>query len=418
MKKFCFILFLFSFSLLSAQGTQDPWMNSQLKTIAWSITYKGVLADFHPVTIHLASDLEQVAGYFIHEGDQKKHRLVGEWNKGDHYQLQERDDNDRLTGYLVGSFNKDELEMQWMAADQSRLFEVKAFPESLIRIKNFKPTAEWIEVASSPKLTLSIQKMDYGIITGVANRNGQYSRFDGYCLDGTCSIWNTVIQVPGGAPIPVQMRQKDPVTYKATINGTEYVGTISSSIPLVVRHFDNSMGFLDFVYPEFKSESYKNWLASWSDNLWTEGVNYLQTINQSPGAGRLINRSSGWVEIIDDSPAFTSGMITYINPGATRRSAFVWLKKENTLVPMDEVLNSPADIRKLSEIAMKASHPDEEEEYIKWLKQTGYQTVVPTRNGTVACTEFNMIYGDDLQVIPAANCKDMFKRKYWNTFGW
>lgn len=424
MKYYNFILlFFFSLTLARAQGTMDPvtmdpWMKAQLKTVSWNYTFKGVLADFHPVTIYLASDLEQVVGYFIHGGDQKKHRLAGEWVKGDHYQLQERDDNDRLTGYLVGTFTKNELDMQWMAADQSRLFEVKAFPESLIRIKNFKPVAEWIEVTGSPGITFSIQKMDYGIVSGIASSNGQFSRFDGYCLDGTCSIWNTVIQVPGGAPIPVQMRQKDALNYRAVVNGVEYNAVIKESTPLMVRHFDNSMGFLDFVYPEFKSETYKKWLATWSDKLWTDGVNYLQTVNQSPSAGRLVHRSSGWVEILEDNDSYISGMITYINPGATRRTSFVWFRKDDVLIPMEELMNSTADVKKLSDAALKYPHMDEDEGYTTWINQTGFPTMIACRKGTLATTEFNMIYGDDIRLIPVAHCRDMIKRKYWNDLGW
>jgi hypothetical protein len=260
--------------------------------------------------------------------------------------------------------------------------------------------------------------MDYGIVSGVANRGGQYSRFDGYCLDGSCSIWNTVIQVPGGAPIQVEMRQKDAANYKASFNGTDYLATILSSTPLVVRHFDNSMGFLDFVYPDFKSVAFKNWLSAWSDKLWAEGVNYLQSINQPGNAGRLVQRSSGWVEILDDNDIYTSGMITYINPGATRRTSFVWLKKEDALLPMEELLNTPADVKKLSDLALKASHPAEDEGFKAWLAKAGYQSMVPCAQGIIASTEFNMIYGDDLHLISTTSCRDMIKRKYWNDFGW
>ena len=66
-----------------------------------------------------------------------------------------------------------------------------------------------LKSTATPPVSISVQKMDYGIVSGIANRDGHYTRFDGYCLDGTCSIWNTVFQNPDGAPIQVQMRQKD-----------------------------------------------------------------------------------------------------------------------------------------------------------------------------------------------------------------
>ena len=410
----------FFLSMLSAQGTMDPWITSQLKSISWNVSYKGVLADFHPVTIQLYSDLDQVAGYFIHEGDQRKHRLVGDWNKGDHFQLQERDENDRLTGYLVGTISQDELDMQWMSSDQSRLFEVKAFPSSLIRIKNFKPVAEWIEVAASPEIVLSVQKMDYGIVSGVANRGGQFSRFDGYCLDGSCSLWNTVVQVPGGAPVQVQMRQKDASNYTVSLTGVNYPASILEVTPVVVKHFDNSMGFLDLVYPDIDSKAYRTWLSGWTDKLWEEGVKYLQTINSPASSGRLIHRSSGWVEILVDSDTYISGMITYINPGATRRASFVLLKKEDVILPMEELLNVPSDLEKLSALALKTSHAatSEDEGFKEWLTHAGYIAVAPCAQGVIASTEFNMIYGDDLQLVPVEKCRDMIKRKYWKNFGW
>jgi hypothetical protein len=265
---------------------------------------------------------------------------------------------------------------------------------------------------------LSVQKMDYGIVTGIANRAGHYTRFEGYCLDGTCSIWNTVIQVPSGAPIQVQMRQKDAVTYKASLNGTEYTAAILNTTPLVVKRYDNSAGFLDLVYPDFKGAAYKSWLSGWSDKLWSDGENYLKSINKSANASRLIHRSSGWIEVFDDQPGYISGMITYINPGATRRAPFVWLKKEDELLPLDDLLNVPADVKKLSDIAMKSSGTETDEAYLTWLKQVGYQSILPSANGMITATEFNMIYGDDLQLIPAANCRDLVKKKYWKYFGW
>ena len=81
-----------------AQGPMDPWIQSQLTGLSWATTYKGVLADFHPVTISLVSDNYHIAGYIIHDGDGKKHRLLGEASKNGQVQLQERDHNDRLTG--------------------------------------------------------------------------------------------------------------------------------------------------------------------------------------------------------------------------------------------------------------------------------------------------------------------------------
>ncbi|MGB3080789.1 MAG: hypothetical protein WBB31_17035, partial [Saprospiraceae bacterium] len=276
-------LFICLYSGLSSQTTADPWIRSQLSKVKWEQTYEGVLADYHPVLIILASDSVQIAGYLIHKGDKKSHRLLGDWKKKGPFELQERDEYDRLTGYLKGLITKDQIKMEWMSSDQSRVFNIIAFPNSLIKIKNFKPNSEYIQIASTPPVSISVQKMDYGIVSGIAHRNAVYTRFEGYCLDGTCSIWNTVIQNPGGAPIRVQMRQHDAQTYKAVMDEKEYPASLTANFPLVVRQFDNSKGFLDFIYPQLESKTYEAWVSNWVDKTWAEGVKYLTSLNETDG---------------------------------------------------------------------------------------------------------------------------------------
>lgn len=418
MRLIFFIFFYITCHHLIAQDQHDPWLMSHLKRICWKQTFEGVLADYHPVTITLLSDSIQVAGYLRHKGDDRVHRLLGDWSRKDKFQLQERDEYDRLTGYLRGSMSGDQLRMEWMSADHSRVFDIVAYPATLIKIKNFKPVAEWIRIDVVPEVWISVQKMDYGIVSGIAKRNKEYSRFDGYCLDGTCSIWNTVLQNPGGAPIKVQMRQKDAGIYKAVLDGKEYSASIETTLPLIVRHHDNSMGFLDFVYPDLQSESMKLWLGKWIDKVWNDGVTHLSSINIPGTSGRLVHRSTGWIEVIDATEDYVSGMITFINPGLTRRESFVWLRKEDEFIGVADLLNVTSDVEKAGSIALKRKIQDPDEDYCKWLNTAGYDFVVPSRNGLLAFTEFNMIYGDDIQPLTIEESKAMVKKKYWKYFDW
>jgi hypothetical protein len=71
--KFSFIfLFLLTCHLLTGQAIADAWMESQLGSITWQESYKGVLADYHPISLQLATDQDQIAGYLIHDGDGRK----------------------------------------------------------------------------------------------------------------------------------------------------------------------------------------------------------------------------------------------------------------------------------------------------------------------------------------------------------
>ena len=404
---------------LTAQVSVDAWIKSQLHAVTWQETYKGVLADYHPVTILLASDQEQVAGYLVHEGDRIQHRLIGDWSTTGDFQLQERDPYDRLTGYLTGSVTNDQVIMKWISADQSRIFDVKAFPEHLIKIKNFKPADEWIEVAGPPTLSLAVQKMDYGIVSGIVDYNGIYSRFEGNCLDGTCSIWSTVIADENGNPLRIQMRQRDQALYKVMLNDKEYKGEIRYGRPLAVRAFDNSSGFLDFVYPQFESKTFDAWLGQKLDTIWQRGIHELTVAAAEPDhPGRLTYRSSGWIEVLHEGASSVSGMITFVNPDGVHRETFVWLKKEDDFIPQSELLNTPAELHRASGLALTANPSQGDEAYDTWLKDTGFTMVIPTPAGVVMTTPFDVVFGDQMTLLPLEESKNTIKKKYWKYFDW
>ena len=417
-RSFFFLCFVLSCHVLRAQGIADEWMQSQLDKITWQETYKGVLADFHPVTLILASDQSQVAGYLIHDADQRKHRLTGDWNSASRFQLQERDEFDRLTGYLTGTVSNDQAILKWLSADQSRVFDVKAVPGALIKIKNFKTVSEWISVEAPKPIFISVQKLDYGIVSGIVQIDGLFRRFDGQCQDGTCSIWKAEVRDEKGTAYTIQMRQKDPVTYKAVLGGVEYKASIQFTTPLSVRLFDNSVGFLDFVYPKLESKIYNDWISSRVDSIWEKGVKYLTTNNELESPGRLNYRSSGWVEIIDENEAHITGMITFIHPEKVQREVFLWLKKENVFVLQDELMNAPGDLNKASSLALASSDHHTDKDYSSWLQDVGYTMLLPTVGGVAMTTEFNMVYGDEMQLLSMEESKALIKRKYWKYFGW
>ena len=205
---------------------------------------------------------------------------------------------------------------------------------------------------------------------------------------------------------------------KVVIDGIESPGTITTSFPLVIRQFDNSFGFLDFIYPQFDSKVFEEWVNNWVNKTWTDGVNYLTSINQTGMSERLVHRSSGWIEILDASEDYISGIATYINPGGTRRESFVWLKKEDVILPSSELVNTVADYNKASTLALQSSDMTADEEYKLWLQNAGYKYLVPSREGIVMLTEFNMIYGDDIHLILQDESKELIKKKYWRNFGW
>ncbi|MGB3078511.1 MAG: hypothetical protein WBB31_05480, partial [Saprospiraceae bacterium] len=177
-------------------------------------------------------------------------------------------------------------------------------------------------------------------------------------------------------------------------------------------------GFLDFIYPQLESKTYEAWVSNWVDKTWAEGVKYLTSLNETDGIERLVHRSSGWVEILDAGEDYVSGLATYINPGSTRRECFVLLKKEDIILPTSELINTASDLKKAESLAFKISGPQTDEEYETWLHKAGYKYLIPTREGVVMLTEFDMIYGDDIRLLSLEQSKLLIKKKYWRNFGW
>ena len=410
------LLGLFSFLSLSciAQDSHDMWLSERLNAVTWQKSYSGMLAEYHPVTFELASDGQDIAGYFIHSGDRKKHRISGDWSENGLFQLQERDEYDRLTGYLTGIIKDDHLALKWMSVAQDRVFDIKASTEKMVSIKRTAPIAEWITTESDPSFVFSIQKTELGKVFGLAIDAHRYVRFEGSCLDGTCSIWKASFIDPDGELVNLQMTQKTPTSYKATINNVPGTATVRYSSPLVIQHEDNSNGFIDFTYPEFKGKAYTQWIDSFQ---MTDQAKLMATRDEEVSP-RLAYRSSGWVEIVDETEDYISGLVTFINPEGGSRKSFVLMKKGGELLMPNLLFNEQVDYSAVSDLALTAMTNEEDDIFFDWCARVGYTCLVPTVHGLLVATEFNAVYGDDLRCLSIDESKKFVRKKYWKYFGW
>ena len=402
-----------------AAGQSDTaWIRGQLDRITWQKTYSGVLAEYHKVIIVLATDGHLVAGTLVHEGDSEVHRLIGDWNANKQMQLQERDINDRLTGYLRGDVSEDHLSMEWISADQKRAFRVNALPGDLIRIGGFKAVSEWIEVSTQPAMAISVQKMDFGMISGLLIRQGVVTRFEGRCQDGQCSIWNATLPGDDSRPTKLSMRQRSATAYTVGFNGGEYAGVITFTAPLKVNTFSNRAGFMDLVWPDLPGKTYAAWVEQLKTSFWPEEMKRLQAIEREDTGTRLAHRTSGWIEILEANEDMVSGLMTVTQPGSTRREAFVWLRREDELMTDEAWLNTPANGKDISLLALNNGHAETDASYMEWLRETGYAHTLPVRYGLLATTDFHIVYGDDLNALPASAVRPYVKKKYWRYFHW
>ncbi len=413
--KFIYTLLLSFFAhAVFAQVNSDDWMTEHLGNITWQKTYTGFLADYHPVTIVLASDKREIAGYLMHHGDSQQHRLLGEWNDSRLFQLQERNDDDRLTGYLTGKIKDDQLDLKWISVNQDRIFEIRATTEQLIKINSKSPAAEWIAIATNPTMSISVQKIYNGLVTGFVIADESYIRFDGTCLDGTCSIWQASYLDPNGDKHKLQMHQKTSTTYKATLDNVSFGANILYTQPLQIRQVDHSTGFIDFTFPKLNSQLYGDWV----DAFWHTDSTKLTEAGSLGVAPRLTYRSSGWIEIVDETSSYVSGMVTFINPNGGHREAFLLLKKEGELINPSDLLNTPEDFSKGASLALASMDAEHDETFYSWVENTGYTVLIPTGKGIVMATEFNTIYGDALRLLSVSESKTLIRKKYWKYFGW
>lgn len=402
-----------------AAGQADTaWVREQLGGIVWQKAYSGVLAEYHKVSITLATDRQLVAGLLLHEGDAEIHRLIGDWTDSRHFLLQERDVHDRLTGYLRGEAGEDHLDMEWLSADLKRSFRVRAVPDQLIRIGGFTPVAEWIEVNAKPAFSISVQKMELGMIAGLLIEEDRIMRFEGRCQDGQCSIWSASVTDENGRLGKLSMRQRSSSSYVVTYDGVDYAGAITYAMPLRLEAFCNRAGFLDLIYPDLSGKAFTAWIDRLKAGFWPQQVEQLRSIEREDTGMRLTHRSSGWIEILEANENMVSGLMTLTLPGQTRRTAFVWLRREDELLTDDAWLNLPVQRKDISLLALNARHALAEDAYGRWVQESGYAHTLPVRYGLVASTDFHLLFGDALCALPAAAVRLYVKKKYWRYFNW
>jgi len=417
MRTFLWLLLCVLPGLASTQA-DTAWYRSQLERITWQRSYQGVLAEYHPIRITLATDRHLLAGILVHAGESEVHRLVGDWSDSRRFLLQERDQDDRLTGYLRGEVTEDHVDMEWISADQSRAFRIRAVPDQLIRIGGFRPVSEWIDVNTEPGLAISVQKMDYGIISGLVIRDGVVSRFEGQCQDGQCSIWNATVAGPDGTRRKLSMRQRSATTYLVGYDGREMPGTITSTFPLKVESYCNRAGFLDLVYPDFPGKSYAAWLARVNAGFWPDELERLKTLERVEPDSRLAYRVSGWVEVLEANEDVVSGVMTIALPGKTRREPFLWLRREDEVMTGGDWLNLPSQQREIDQLALQQSRPEATDAFHQWIRSSGYVHSLPTRFGLLALTDFHRVFGDDMTALPFDQVRGFVRKKYWKYFNW
>lgn len=417
MRSFLWLLLFVLPGLASAQA-DTAWYRTQLDRIVWQRTYQGVLAEYHPVRISLATDRHLMAGSLVHAGETEVHRLIGDWSDNHRFLLQERDVEDRLTGYLRGEITEDHVDMEWISADQSRAFRIRAVPAQLIRIGGFRPVSEWIEVTAQPALSISVQKMDYGIISGLVIRDGVVSRFDGQCQDGQCSIWNATVAGPDGSRRKLSMRQRSATTYRVGFDGEEWPGTITGTYPLKLESYCNRAGFLDLVYPDFPGKAYAAWLSRVNAGFWPAELERLKALELEDPDSRLAYRVSGWVEILEANEDVVSGILTLALPGRTRREPFLWLRREDEVLTGTDWLNQPSQLRDIALLAVQRVQPGGKDSFHDWVRDAGYTHSLPTRFGLLALTDFHRVFGDDMTALPADQARSFVRKKYWKYFNW
>lgn len=384
-----------------------------LGKITWSKQYNGVIAEYHPIAISLSSDQKWIVGTIQKPGEKKLYHLTGEWRQGDKVLLQERDEFDRLTGYVKGTLADDHADLEWISADQSRIFSIHVLTNRLIKVGGFKPLMEWIECSDGSYL--SVQKMDYGWISGLHIDKGIISRMDGNCQDGQCSIWSGNAYNDQGSPVKLSCQQRSSTTYRILKDGKELTGTILFTTPLALREFSTSNGFMDLVYPQLDTTNFTGWLKEIIDPVWQKEEKRLLDFYSDRVEDRLTYRTSAWIEVTEENEQWVSGLLTIQLPDSIFRKTFLWLKKEKELSTEQEWLMGPIQKSAIHDAALQEAVL-QEDEYGNWIRDNGYTHVVPAKSGMIAITDFHSVYGDNFQLVNGIKAKDAIKKKYVKYF--
>lgn len=386
--------------------------------IDWVKYYKGRMDDLHDVALILASQGEECKGILIYLRSKVQFDIEGTL-RNNKLELQEIDTLGDLTGYILGSLQKNTLLAEWSNEKHTINHQLKMEAVSnLVDIPTYCGDNKWIRTfggsAGKEKIELVLYKYSYDKIKGtiyLKSKNRSY-RLSGHVdqNDFRAEIYGADTKTIGS----LKVRQIKDQKYSGQFSKLGIDGSFSlkmkEQMPVGCISFADYMTSYDITFPKTKNEILNTWIAATSEKFITECRNHKKALEvkyvQPVSELRANYAAYGWTDLSYVSDEFISGIMVLRNSWSSlqRDYTFNFDLKRNVMIDQNLAFTNEAQVRKIlhQELRKKLkNHPlSSHGEFLNWVNNEDFDQFTIRPEGINFVSDFNSLYGKFEILIP------------------
>ena len=379
-----------SFGQVTAESMRT--MFSEPGSVQWVRHMTGDYNAVHPVDFWLATDGTTYRGVMDFEADELTFEFEGSIDNGK-LVLQEIDEKGLITGYVNGILRDDRFSGRWWSADLSRSAELRLLDDGLVLLEKFEPSLTvYHGNAGKRQFELFIWFEAPDVLSGIIMTDSTCTRVFGVCADEFCR--EITLEITSGPFERATLKSKGSGKYDVLASGDfgSQSGTCTE-----VQHYDIHRGgaldysfIADYSYPIIDKGYFDQWISDKLKTWYSAYQTLSDTRVQSGPSTRWMDFASAWVDIFMIRDGLISGLITATEPGTDDylREAFVYDVDKGRLIGYDEMTKKEVDL--VGALRNEISGDD----------TAGYHYPVVTSGGFAFCTEFDVVQGDSIQLVP------------------
>lgn len=394
-------------------------------TVKWQKTYKGRFDDAAVVEVSLGYDGKICRGFLVYPQSNTRIRLEGKMDTSG-FKLEERNDNQRVSGYISGRIQGKSLTAEWNNSDNSLGGRIEAEEVPLqapVNCSDNKWSSRYITRYNNARCDMVLVRAQGGILDGFMwiESDGETYRLKGeikpdgtYELDALGEADRLVAIISG----EFKAGQGTVCRWTGSGEKREFKFILKDHFQMGCYDYADYNASFDVLHPHTVCEPCNTWLDE-QVRQWLEkckSVFESQNLKQTPET-RNVQRASAWPEITCWTDNLLSGYLTFSDTRSSETQGIAYnfdLKNGKLINPEDLFVKSFSYKNWFSDFANKempklpsfAADP----QFRSWLVEEGFPLMVIRREGFELSTLFHPFYGRQTLFIPYSSIRNSLRK--------
>ena len=394
-------------------------------TVKWQKTYKGRFDDAAVVEVSLGYDGKICRGFLVYPQSNTRIRLEGKMDTSG-FKLEERNDNQRVSGYISGRIQGKSLTAEWNNSDNSLGGRIEAEEVPLqapVNCSDNKWSSRYITRYNNARCDMVLVRAQGGILDGFLwiESDGTTYRLKGEAKsDGTYEMDALGEADRLVAIISGEFKAGQGTVCRWTGSGEkrEFKFILKDHFQMGCYDYADYNASFDVLHPHTVCEPCNTWLDE-QVKQWLEkckSVFESQNLKQTPET-RNVQRASAWPEITCWTDNLLSGYLTFSDTRSSETQGIAYnfdLKNGKLINPEDLFVKSFSYKNWFSDFANKempklpsfAADP----QFRSWLVEEGFPLMVIRREGFELSTLFHPFYGRQTLFVPYSSIRNSLRK--------